>query len=72
MDTLIKAAQSGKDFDAVISSLPAVEKNAFLSVLNDRTKWNSFATGVATAAAATSPIESSNAMGEENRNNLRP
>ena len=71
MDTLIKAAQSGKDFDAVISALPTVEKNAFLSVLNDRTKWNSFATGVATAAAATSPIESSNAMGEENRNNLR-
>ena len=72
MDTLIKAAQSGKDFDVVIASLPTVEKNAFLSVLNDRTKWNSFATGVATAAAATSPIESSNAMGEENRNNLRP
>lgn len=72
MDTLIKAAQSGKNFDAVIASLPTVEKNAFLSVLNDRTKWNSFATGVATAAAATSPIESSNAMGEENRNNLRP
>ena len=72
MDTLIKAAQSGKDFNAVIASLPTVEKNAFLSVLNDRTKWNSFATGVATAAAATSPIESSNAMGEENRNNLRP
>ncbi len=71
MDTLIKSAQSGKDFNAVIAALPTVEKNAFLSVLNDRTKWNSFATGVATAAAATSPIESSNAMGEENRNNLR-
>ena len=67
MDTLIKAAQSGKDFDAVISSLPTVDKNAFLSVLKDRSKWNSFATGVATAAAA-SP---SNAMDEENRNNLR-
>lgn len=50
MDVLIRAAQSGRDFNRVLDALPAKERSAFLSQFKNAESWSRFSTQVANAA----------------------
>lgn len=50
LDVLIRAAQSGRDFNALLNALPTKEKSAFLSQFKNAESWNRFSTQVANAA----------------------
>jgi hypothetical protein len=50
MDEIVKAAQSGRDFNALLDALPTKEKSAFLSQFKNAESWNRFSTQVANAA----------------------
>ena len=50
LEVLIRAAQSGRDFNRVLDALPARERNAFLAQFKTAESWNRFSTQVANAA----------------------
>lgn len=52
MDQIVKAAQSGRDFNVLLDALPAKERNAFLSQFKNAESWSRFSTQVANAARA--------------------
>lgn len=65
MDVLIRAAQSGRDFNRVLDALPTKERNAFLAQFKNAESWNRFSTQVANAArtyATTETAEPTNAL----------
>ena len=50
LETLIRAAQSGREFNRVLDQIPARERNAFLAQFKNAESWNKFAGQVAQAA----------------------
>lgn len=50
MEQLIKAAQSGRDFERVLDAVPTRERSAFLSQFKNAESWSKFSTQVANAA----------------------
>jgi hypothetical protein len=50
LDVLIRAAQSGREFNRVLNQIPARERNAFLAQFKNAESWNRFAGQVAQAA----------------------
>ena len=52
MEVLIRAAQSGREFNRVLDAIPAKERNAFLAQFKNAESWNKFSTQVANAARA--------------------
>jgi ribosomal protein L31E len=50
MDVLIRAAQSGREFNRVLNQIPARERNVFLKQFKNAESWNKFAGQVAQAA----------------------
>lgn len=50
LDILIRAAQSGREFNRVLNQIPARERNVFLKQFKDAESWNKFAGQVAQAA----------------------
>ncbi len=50
LDVLIRAAQSGRDFNRVLDALPTRERNAFLAQFKNAESWSRFSTQVANAA----------------------
>ena len=50
LDVLIRAAQSGREFNRVLNQIPARERNVFLKQFKDAESWNKFAGQVAQAA----------------------
>jgi hypothetical protein len=68
LDVLIRAAQSGRDFNRVLDALPTRERNAFLAQFKNAESWNRFSTQVANAArtyATTQTAEPTNALAAE-------
>jgi hypothetical protein len=49
---LIRAAQSGREFNRVLDQIPAKERSAFLSQFKNAESWNKFSGQVAQAAQA--------------------
>lgn len=75
MEQLIKAAQSGREFERILNAIPTKERSAFMAQFKSPEDWSQFSTQVANAARtyAMSPTdEQSNALAPENRNALRP
>jgi hypothetical protein len=66
LDVLIRAAQSGREFNRVLDQIPAKERSAFLAQFKNAESWNKFSGQVAQAAQAQVVAEPSN------RNALRP
>lgn len=52
LGVLIRAAQSGRDFNRVLDAIPAKERSAFLAQFKDAESWSKFSTQVANAARA--------------------
>lgn len=50
LEVLIRAAQSGREFNRVLDALPTRERNAFLSQFKNAESWSRFSTQVANAA----------------------
>lgn len=50
MDVLIRAAQSGREFDRVLQQIPTRERNAFLAQFKNAESWSRFSREVANAA----------------------
>jgi hypothetical protein len=50
LDVLIRAAQSGREFNRVLDQIPARERNAFLAQFKNAESWNKFAGQVAQAS----------------------
>jgi hypothetical protein len=50
MDEIVKAAQSGRDFNALLNALPTKERSAFLAQFKNADSWGRFSTQVANAA----------------------
>jgi hypothetical protein len=70
LDVLIRAAQSGREFNRVLNQLPAKERNAFLAQFKNAESWNKFSGQVAQASQAQVSAEPRNRMAPENRNAL--
>lgn len=66
LDVLIRAAQSGREFNRVLDQIPTKERNAFLAQFKNAESWNKFSGQVAQAAQAQVVAE------PRNRNALRP
>jgi hypothetical protein len=49
LDVLIRAAQSGREFNRVLDVIPAKERSAFLAQFKDAESWSKFSTEVANA-----------------------
>jgi type II secretory pathway component PulF len=65
LEVLIRAAQSGRDFNRVLDALPTKERNAFLAQFKNAESWSRFSTQVANAArtyATTQTAEPTNAL----------
>lgn len=52
LEVLIRAAQSGREFNRVLDTIPAKERSAFLAQFKNRESWNKFSVAVANAARA--------------------
>jgi hypothetical protein len=68
LEVLIRAAQSGRDFNRVLDALPTKERNAFLAQFKNAESWSRFSTQVANAArtyATTQTAEPTNALAAE-------
>jgi hypothetical protein len=68
LDVLIRAAQSGRDFNRVLDAIPTKERNAFLAQFKNAESWSRFSTQVANAArtyATTQVAEPTNALAAE-------
>jgi hypothetical protein len=52
LEVLIRAAQSGREFNRVLDAIPAKERSAFLAQFKNRESWNKFSVAVANAARA--------------------
>jgi hypothetical protein len=50
LETLIRAAQSGREFNRVLNQIPTRERNVFLKQFKNAESWNKFAGQVAQAA----------------------
>jgi hypothetical protein len=50
LDVLIRAAQSGREFNRVLDVIPAKERSAFLAQFKNAESWSKFSTEVANAA----------------------
>ena len=50
LDVLIRAAQSGREFNRVLNQIPARERNVFLKQFKNAESWNKFVGQVAQAA----------------------
>ena len=71
LDVLIRAAQSGREFNRVLDQIPARDKNAFLKQFKDAESWNKFAGQVAQAAQAQVSAEPRNRLAPASSNQLR-
>ena len=74
MESLIRAAQSGREFNRVLDVLPTKERSAFLAQFKNAESWDKFSVQIANAArayAAGQPSENS-LRSEPPSNNLRP
>lgn len=68
LNVLIRAAQSGRDFNRVLDAIPTKERNAFLAQFKNAESWSRFSTQVANAArtyATTQVAEPTNALAAE-------
>jgi hypothetical protein len=70
LDVLIRAAQSGREFNRVLNQLPAKDRNEFLAQFKNAESWNKFSGQVAQASQAQVSAEPRNRMAPENRNAL--
>jgi hypothetical protein len=52
LEVLIRAAQSGREFNRVLDVIPAKERSAFLAQFKNSESWNKFSVAVANAARA--------------------
>lgn len=52
MNTMIRAAQSGREFNRVLDSLPTKERNVFLAQFKNAQSWNKFTTEIGRASQA--------------------
>lgn len=52
LGVLIRAAQSGREFNRVLDAIPAKERSAFLAQFKNAESWSKFSTQVANAARA--------------------
>jgi hypothetical protein len=50
LDVMIRAAQSGREFDRVLQQIPTKERNAFLAQFKNAESWSRFSREVANAA----------------------
>jgi hypothetical protein len=50
LETLIRSAQSGREFNRVLNQIPARERNVFLKQFKNAESWNKFAGQIAQAA----------------------
>ena len=50
LNVLIRAAQSGREFNRVLDALPTKERSAFLAQFKNAESWNKFTTGVGRAS----------------------
>lgn len=50
MDEIINAAQSGRQFNRILDSLPTKERNAFLAQFKNAESWNKFTTEIGRAS----------------------
>ena len=74
MESLIRAARSGRDFNKVLDAIPTRERSAFLAQFKNSESWSKFSTQVANAArayAVSQTGEQTNALAPENQNALR-
>lgn len=77
MDEIVKAAQTGRDFNALLDALPARERSAFLSQFKNADSWSKFSTQVANAARSYAIAQTGEPSGNQlapqpNQNALRP
>lgn len=71
LDRLIRAAQSGREFNRVLDSIPAKERSALLAQFKNAESWNKFSGQVAQAAQAQLSAEPRNRLAPESENALR-
>jgi hypothetical protein len=71
-DTLVYAAQSGRNFADVLATIPTKERNAVLRIFQRPEEWNNFVGQVAQAAQAQATVEPMNALAPESQNALAP
>jgi hypothetical protein len=72
MESLIKAARSGRDFNKILDAIPTAERSAFLNQFKNAESWNKFSVDVANAARAYTVAESnksSNALAPQQNSN---
>lgn len=72
MESLIKAARSGRDFNKILDAIPTAERSAFLSQFKNAESWKKFSVDVANAARAYTVAESnksSNALAPKQNSN---
>jgi hypothetical protein len=72
MESLIKAARSGRDFNKILDAIPTTERSAFLNQFKNAESWKKFSVDVANAARAYTVAESnksSNALAPQQNSN---
>lgn len=72
LDVLVRAAQSGREFNRVLNQIPASERNVFLTQFKDAETWNNFAGQIAQASQAQAVTEPRNKLAPPSENQLRP
>ena len=72
LDVLVRAAQSGREFNRVLNQIPASERNVFLAQFKDAETWNNFAGQIAQASQAQVVTEPRNKLAPPSENQLRP
>lgn len=70
LDVVIRAAQSGREFNRVLDSIPAKERSALLAQFKNAESWNKFSGQVAQAAQAQLSAEPRNRLAPEPANAL--
>jgi len=69
MDEIVKAAQSGRDFNKLLDAIPTKDRNAFLAQFKNAESWNKFSGQVAQAAQAQVSAEPRNALAPKRNDN---
>jgi hypothetical protein len=70
MDKIIKAAQSGKDFNELLDAIPAKERSAFLEQFKNADSWGKFTGNVAQAMSAQTTATPRNKLAPTSQNAL--
>jgi hypothetical protein len=68
LDVLVRAAQSGREFNRVLNQIPASERNVFLAQFKDAETWNNFAGQIAQASQAQVVTEPRNKLAPPSEN----